>query len=105
MSLFREFILTYPAYPNQITEDKDKKSEVIIIEDKPGVPRTVTEVVDYLKKEKIYDSLLRLLSLVKGKDKDKIEGILRFVTFLFEKDKGDISEIVKATYDLLGPSD
>ncbi len=59
--------------------------------------------MEYLKSNNIYLTLLKLLSLVKTKE--KIESILEFVQFLFEKDKEDISQTVKAIYNILGPSD
>jgi hypothetical protein len=92
MELFKEFILTYPVKvdPNEMQEEG-------------GAPKNIADVVDYLKKESIYDVLLRLLNVVKTKE--KIESILEFVQFLFERDRDDISQTVKAIYDILGPSD
>lgn len=63
----------------------------------------MTDVVNYLKNEHIYDIILRLLG--QNKAKDKIESMLEFLQFLFERDNDDISETVKAIYDILGPSD
>lgn len=91
MYLFKEFILTYPPKldPQEMQEE--------------GAPRTVADVVVFLKQERIYETLVKLLGVAKGKD--KAESILEFVQFLFEKDQDDVSLIVKAIYDILGPSD
>ena len=78
MHLFKEFILTYQT-----------KNEVIVGEIEENCPKTITDVVDYLKKEHIYEIILRLLG--QNKAKDKIESMLEFLQFLFEKDNDDIS--------------
>jgi hypothetical protein len=75
------------------------------MQEEGAAPKIIADVVDFLKKEQIYDVLLRLLGCVKTKEKEKVESILEFIQFLFEKDKDDISLTVKAIYDLLGPTD
>jgi len=63
MYLFKEFILTYPAKldPNEMVEED-------------GTPKVVGDVIEYLKKEQIYEVLLRLLASAKAKE--KVESIL-----------------------------
>lgn len=70
MYLFKEFILTYPAKhdPNEMQEEG-------------GAPRIIRDVVEFLKKEQIYEVLMRLLAGAKAKE--KIESILEFIHFLF----------------------
>ena len=63
----------------------------------------MADVIVYLKQEKIYETIVKLLAVAKAKEKS--ESILEFVQFLFEKDQDDISLTVKAIYDILGPSD
>ncbi len=70
MYLFKEFILTYQT-----------KNEVVEGEIEENCPKTITDVVNYLKNEHIYDTILRLLG--QNKAKDKIESMLEFLQFLF----------------------
>lgn len=92
MYLFKEFILTYPA-----------KLDPQEMQEEGAAPKTVADVIVFLKQEKIYETIVKLLGVAKAKE--KVESILEFVQFLFEKDQDDISLIVKAIYDILGPSD
>lgn len=92
MYLFKEFILTYPL-----------RLDANSMQEEGAAPKIIADVVDFLKKEQIYEVLLRLLGCVKAKE--KVESILEIIQFLFEKDKDDISVTVKAIYDILGPSD
>jgi hypothetical protein len=70
MYLFKEFILTYQT-----------KNEVAEGEIEENCPKTIADVVNYLKNEHIYDIILRLLG--QNKAKDKIESMLEFLQFLF----------------------
>jgi hypothetical protein len=73
------------------------------MQEEGGAPRVVGDVIEFLKKEQIYEVLLRLLAAAKAKE--RVESILEFVQFLFERDRDDISVTVQAIYDLLGPSE
>ena len=70
MYLFKEFILTYQT-----------KNEVAEGEIEENCPKTITDVVNYIKNQHIYDIILRLLG--QNKAKDKIESMLEFLQFLF----------------------
>lgn len=63
MHLFREFILTYPSKvdPNVLLEEGT-------------VPHTIKEVLAFLKEQRIYEDVLRLLAVTKSKD--KVESVL-----------------------------
>lgn len=56
MYLFKEFILTYPL-----------RLDPALMHEEQAAPQVISEVVDYLKKEHIYENLLRLLGCVKAK--------------------------------------
>lgn len=58
MYLFKEFILTYPA-----------KLEPQEMQEEGAAPKTVGDVIVYLKQENIYETIVKLLAVAKAKEK------------------------------------
>ena len=76
LDLLKDFLL---SYPEKLPMD---------IEDHDDAPTTLYEAISYIKKQNIYERVLKLF--MSSKQKEKIQEILQFLIFLFDYDDSDI---------------